>query len=152
MLITEHVRTLIVLINIYTCINACMQKVRSPEIRKVVEDEKVKEEEIEEMVRMFLRDVKSGRWKSRGWPEYWTVYAVSKLALNAHSRILAKRLQGNISVNCFCPGFTKTCMTKGQGNHSPNHAASVAATLALLPPHLLPTSKFFLLRSSLSKL
>ncbi|KAI9072250.1 hypothetical protein K1719_045799 [Acacia pycnantha] len=125
-----------------------LDKVRNQQIRNVLEGEKLEEEEIEEMVRKFARDVKSGRWKSRGWPEYWTEYAVSKLALNAYSRILAKRLQGSISVNCFCPGFTKTCMTKGQGIHSPSHAASLAATLALLPPHLLPTSKFFLLRSS----
>lgn len=125
-----------------------LDKVRNSEIRKVLEAEKLKEEEIEEIVTMFARDVKSGKWKSRGWPVYWTEYAVSKLALNAYSRVLAKRLQGSISVNCFCPGFTKTCMTKDQGTHSPDHAASLAATLALLPRHLLATSKFFLLRSS----
>lgn len=125
------------------------QKVRNAEIRKKLESENLREEEIEETVRMFVSDVKSGRWKKRGWPEYWTEYAVSKLALNAYSRILARRFRRRrISVNCFCPGFTRTSMTKGQGAHSPQQAASLASTLLLLPPSLLPTSKFFLLRST----
>ncbi|KAF7824311.1 (+)-neomenthol dehydrogenase [Senna tora] len=125
-----------------------LNKVRNPAIRKVLEGEELEEDEIDETVRTFLRDVRCGRWKARGWPEHWTEYAVSKLALNAYSKVLAKRFEGSISVNCFCPGFTKTSMTRGKGNHSPRDAASLLATLALLPPPLLPTSKFFLLRSS----
>lgn len=118
-------------------------------MRRILEREELKEEEIEEMVKKFLRDVRNGMWKSEGWPMYWTDYAVSKLALNAYSKVLAKRYKTELmSVNCFCPGFTQTSMTKGKGTHTAHQAASLAATLALLPPHHLPTGKFFLLRNN----
>lgn len=118
-------------------------------MRRILEREELKEEEIEEMVKKFLRDVRNGMWKSEGWPMYWTDYAVSKLALNAYSKVLAKRYKTEwMSVNCFCPGFTQTSMTKGKGTHTAHQAASLAATLALLPPHHLPTGKFFLLRNN----
>ncbi|CAL5213236.1 unnamed protein product [Lathyrus oleraceus] len=126
-----------------------LNKVRSEEMRRILEREELKEEEIEEMVKKFLRDVRNGMWKSEGWPMYWTDYAVSKLALNAYSKVLAKRYKTELmSVNCFCPGFTQTSMTKGKGTHTAHQAASLAATLALLPPHHLPTGKFFLLRNN----
>ncbi|KAK7362712.1 hypothetical protein VNO77_04833 [Canavalia gladiata] len=123
-----------------------LNKVRNAEIRALLEREELLEEEIEGVVGIFLRDVMNGTWKREGWPSYWTDYAVSKLALNAYSRVLAKRYSyegSGLSVNCFCPGFTQTSMTKGRGTHTADHAASLAATLALLPPHLLPTGKFF---------
>ncbi|XP_004505149.1 (+)-neomenthol dehydrogenase isoform X1 [Cicer arietinum] len=133
-----------------------LNKMRNEEMKKCLENEELKEEEIEEMVKKFLRDVKNGTWKSEGWPSYWTDYAVSKLALNAYSKVLAKnnnnyKLGSNnlkMSVNCFCPGFTKTSMTKGKGTHTADQAASLAATLVLLPSHHLPTGKFFLLRNT----
>ncbi|KAJ1396469.1 Short-chain dehydrogenase/reductase SDR [Sesbania bispinosa] len=129
----------------------CLNKLRNAEMRRVLEREALLEEEIEGIVKMFLRDVRNGTWKNQGWPSYWTDYAVSKLALNAYSRVLAKRYCNSnkgisgLSVNCFCPGFTQTSMTKGKGTHTADYAASLAATLALLPPHHLPTGKFFLL-------
>lgn len=100
------------------------------------------------MVKLFLEDVKTGAWNSRGWPEYWTDYAVSKLALNAYSKVLAKRYEGRgISVNCFCPGHTQTSMTQGTGNYTADAAAEIGINLTLLPAEALPTGKFFL-RSS----
>lgn len=119
---------------------------RDGEMRALLEREDLLEDEIEGMVSKFLRDVRNGTWKSQGWPSYWTDYAVSKLALNAHSRVLAKRYSykgSGLSVNCICPGFTQTSMTKGKGTHTADHAASLAASLALLPPHQLPNGKFF---------
>ncbi|MED6164879.1 hypothetical protein PIB30_094322, partial [Stylosanthes scabra] len=121
-----------------------LNKLRNRKMREVLEREELEEEEIEEMVKRFLEDVKNGRWENEGWPLHWTDYSVSKLALNAYSRVLAKRQPG-LSVNCFCPGFTQTSMTRGKGTHTADHAASLAATLALLPPCHLPTAKFFLL-------
>ncbi|RDY02238.1 (+)-neomenthol dehydrogenase, partial [Mucuna pruriens] len=123
-----------------------LNKVKNAEIRRVLEREDLLEEQIEGVVGKFLRDVRNGTWKREGWPSYWTEYAVSKLALNAYSRVLAKRYSregSGLSVNCFCPGFTQTSMTKGKGTHTADTAAALATTLALLPPHLLPTGKFF---------
>lgn len=123
-----------------------VQKVRNREIKEMLEKEDVREEEIEGMVSKFLEDAKSGRWESQGWPELWTDYAVSKLALNAYAGLLARRYRGRgLSVNCFCPGFTQTSMTGGRGTHSADQAALFAAHLALLPPRNLPTAIFFLM-------
>ncbi|PON77955.1 Short-chain dehydrogenase/reductase [Parasponia andersonii] len=123
-----------------------LNKVRNRHIKKILESDKLSEEVIEGVVSWFLEDVKSGQWKSRGWPELWTDYAVSKLALNAYTRILARRYEGEgLSANCFCPGFTQTAMTRGKGTHTADDAARIGARLALLPPQHLPTGQFFII-------
>lgn len=128
-----------------------MQKLRNPNTKNILESENLSEEHIEAVVSSFLQDVKIGRWEEQGWPALWTDYAVSKLALNAYTRVLAKRYEGrDLSVNCFCPGYTQTSMTGGKGKHTAEGAADVAARLLLLPPQELPTGKFFVGSSSSS--
>ncbi|KAL4331900.1 hypothetical protein GQ457_07G016040 [Hibiscus cannabinus] len=130
-----------------------INKMRNLGVKATLQKENLTEQEIERVLEMFAEDVKKGRWESRGWPEIWTDYSVSKLALNAYSRVLAKRFEienegigrrRRISINCFCPGFTQTAMTGGKGSHTPQAAAQLAASLALLPPHHLPNGSFFL--------
>ncbi|KAL4387380.1 hypothetical protein GQ457_09G013470 [Hibiscus cannabinus] len=122
-----------------------INKVRNLKIKATLQKERLSEEEIQGVVNMFVEDVKQRRWQSQGWPEIWTDYSVSKLALNAYSRVLARRFHGTrLTVNCFCPGFTQTSLTRGQGTHTPDAAAQVAVSLALLPPQHLPTGQFFL--------
>ncbi|KAK3204246.1 hypothetical protein Dsin_018292 [Dipteronia sinensis] len=122
-----------------------LNKVRNPNIREILEKDDLTEEQIGDVVTLFLQSVKKGTWKTQGWPKVWTDYAISKLALNAYSRVLAKRFQGsNISVNCFCPGFTQTSMTGGKGTHSADEAAQIGVGLLLLPPQELPTAKFYI--------
>ncbi|RVW74719.1 (+)-neomenthol dehydrogenase isoform X2 [Vitis vinifera] len=123
-----------------------LNKLKNPNIKEILlDEEKLSKDQIDRIVSMFLENVKTGTWKNQGWPEIWTDYAVSKLALNAYSRVLAKRYKGcGLSVNCFCPGFTQTTMTGGKGNHTADAAASIGARLALLPPEELPTGKFYL--------
>ncbi|PQQ07567.1 (+)-neomenthol dehydrogenase isoform X1 [Prunus yedoensis var. nudiflora] len=122
---------------------------RNPSIKQVMKSERLSEEEIEGVVNLFLNDVKSGTWKSKGWPKLWTDYAVSKLALNAYTRVLAKRYEGRgLSVNSLCPGFTQTSMTHCKGDHTADDAAGIAARLALLPSHQIPSGKFFFWGSS----
>ncbi|CAN6252247.1 unnamed protein product [Urochloa humidicola] len=123
-----------------------LNKLKDPSLRRMLLDEaSLTERDIEGMVSRFLAEVGNGTWRGRGWPEVWTDYAVSKLALNAYSRVLAARLagEGRVSVNCFCPGFTRTDMTRGFGKRTAEEAGRVAAGLALLPPRELPTGKFF---------
>ncbi|KAF8402390.1 hypothetical protein HHK36_013345 [Tetracentron sinense] len=120
--------------------------VSNPTVREILQDEEgLSEECMEGMVSWFLEDVKSGTWMEKGWPKYWTDYSVSKLALNAYSRLLANRYNGRgLSVNCFCPGFTQTAMTRGKGTHTAEAAADIGARLVLLPPEKLPTGKFYI--------
>ncbi|XWS22143.1 hypothetical protein CRYUN_Cryun29cG0009600 [Craigia yunnanensis] len=122
-----------------------INKMRNLRIKATLQNERLSEEEIDDVINLFMEDVKNGTWQKQGWPEIWTDYSVSKLALNAYSRVLAKRFEGSrLSINCFCPGFTQTSMTRGQGNHTPDAAAQVVTSLALLPSHQLPTGRFFL--------
>ncbi|KAL8479240.1 hypothetical protein ACS0TY_026200 [Phlomoides rotata] len=128
-----------------------LDKLKNPQLKAMLADEEnLSEIQIEIMVNLFLEDVKKGKWKRRGWPQVWTDYAVSKLALNAYSRVLAKRFKGHglISINCFCPGFTQTSMTGGKGVNTANAVAEVGARLALLAPEELPTGKFYVVESS----
>ncbi|CAL5026665.1 unnamed protein product [Urochloa decumbens] len=124
-----------------------LNKVTDPSLKALLLDEDtLTESAIEAMVSRFLAQVKDGTWGGQGWPKVWTDYSVSKLALNAYSRLLARRLQAagaRVSVNCFCPGFTRTDMTKGWGKRTAEEVANVGARLALLPPAELPTGKFF---------
>ena len=124
-----------------------MQKVKDPRLRRMLLDEAaLTEGNIEGMASRFLAQVKDGTWGEQGWPKVWTDYSVSKLALNAYSRLLARRLKARgarVSVNCFCPGFTRTDMTKGWGKRTAEEVADVGARLALLPPAELPTGTFF---------
>eukprot|EP00257_Ricinus_communis_P019314 XP_015578268.2 (+)-neomenthol dehydrogenase isoform X2 [Ricinus communis] len=119
---------------------------KNPKMKEMLLSESLSEEQIDGMVTSFLESVNNGTWKSQGWPEIWTDYAVSKLALNSYSRVLARRCnkEYGLSVNCFCPGFTQTSMTKGKGTHTAHDAAEVGARLALLPPQHLPTGTFYI--------
>ncbi|KAK4359626.1 hypothetical protein RND71_021855 [Anisodus tanguticus] len=121
-------------------------KLRNEEVRNMLLDEEnISEKQIEGLVNLFVENVKDGTWKSKGWPELWTDYAVSKLALNAYSIVLARDYKGKgISVNCYCPGFTQTSMTGGKGKYTAQGAAEIGVILALLPPLHLPTGKFYL--------
>ncbi|KAG6393631.1 hypothetical protein SASPL_147875 [Salvia splendens] len=130
-----------------------LNKLKNPKLKAMLLDEEnLSESQIEEMLNLFLKDVKNGTWKSNGWPQIWTDYAVSKLALNSYSKILARRYKGNdeeqISVNCFCPGFTQTSMTGGKGLHTADTVAAIGARLALLPVDEMPTGMFFVIGSS----
>ncbi|KAK6914473.1 hypothetical protein RJ641_021794 [Dillenia turbinata] len=113
-------------------------KVKNPGVREILQDEQTNRGTIP-------RQCQEGDWERRGWREIWTDYAMSKVALNAYSRILAKRYKGQgLSVNCFCPGYVQTSMTRGTGTRTPELAATVGASLALLPPKEIPTGKFFM--------
>ncbi|XP_039124029.1 (+)-neomenthol dehydrogenase [Dioscorea cayenensis subsp. rotundata] len=128
-----------------------LNKVKNPKLREMLRNEEnLCEGMIDQMVANFLQSVKNGTWKEEGWPEIWTDYSVSKLALNAHSSILA-RLHGNdhFKVNCFCPGYTRTNMTGGRGSRTADEAAELAVNIILLPRDRLPNGKFFKLSTPL---
>ena len=79
------------------------------------------EELIDRTVSNFLQQVEEGAWTSGGWPQTFTDYSVSKIAVNAYTRLMAKvlsdRPEGHkIYINCYCPGWVKTAMTGYAGN------------------------------------
>lgn len=69
-----------------------------------------------------------------GWPS--NAYSVSKIAMNAYVRLLARELEGDprrITVNAACPGWVRTAMGGNSAPRSPEQGASTPVYLALLP-------------------
>nr|DAD47456.1 TPA_asm: hypothetical protein HUJ06_017393 [Nelumbo nucifera] len=91
----------------------------------------ITEEKVDEVINEFLKDFREGSLESRGWPSL-SAYIVSKAALNAYTRILAKKLP-NFCINCVCPGFVKTDINGNTGVLTVEEGAESAVRLALLP-------------------
>ncbi|XVE56483.1 hypothetical protein DITRI_Ditri04bG0013900 [Diplodiscus trichospermus] len=109
--------------------------------------ETLSEELIDRTLSTFLQQVKDDTWQSGGWPQTFTDYSLSKLAVNAYTRLMAKELSDRpegekIYINCYCPGWVKTAMTGWAGNISAEEAADTGVWLALLPDEAV-TGKFF---------
>ncbi|XP_058102828.1 uncharacterized protein LOC131246588 [Magnolia sinica] len=123
--------------------------------QQLAEEESLSEELIDATVCKFLEQVKDGSWTSGGWPQMFTDYSVSKLAVNAYTRLLAKKLSdrpdGNkVHINCYCPGWVKTAMTGWDGNISAEEGADTGVWVALLPGQPVTTGKFFAERREIS--
>ncbi|KAL8162481.1 hypothetical protein V2J09_013970, partial [Rumex salicifolius] len=106
----------------------------------------LKEVHIDNAVNSFIEQVKNGNWESGGWPQTFTDYSVSKLAVNCYTRMVARKLSNRhegerIYINCYCPGWVKTAMNGWAGNISAEEAADTGVWLALLPT--LPTNGNF---------
>lgn len=107
------------------------------------------EETIDGFIDIYLNDEKSGEIEGKGWPARLRAYIVSKIALNAYTRLVARDLQKHddddhkVYVNCLHPGsFVKTDMTGQGGDMSAAEAAAYVARVALLPPGG-PSGQFF---------
>jgi len=103
--------------------------------------ESLTEEKIDEVVNKFLKDFKEGSIESRGWPSFLSAYTVSKAAMNAYTRVVAKEYP-TFRINCVCPGFVKTDINNNTGILSVEEGAASPVRLALLPDDG-PTGFFF---------
>ena len=89
-------------------------------------------EQLDGLVEEFVKDVKEGQWKERGWPN--SAYGVSKAAVTMLTRIQGREQKdASILVNCCCPGWVRTDMTSEQAPKSPEQGAMTPVKLALLP-------------------
>lgn len=91
----------------------------------------------------FVRDVGAGSHGKNGWPS--NAYSVSKIAMNALVRVLARELAGDprrILVNAESPGWVRTRMGGRSAPGSVEDGARTAVWLALLPEGG-PTGGFF---------
>ncbi|KAI5428761.1 (+)-neomenthol dehydrogenase [Lathyrus oleraceus] len=101
--------------------------------RKVFSDiENLTKEKIDEVLKEFEKDYKDGLLEIKGWPTFASAYTMSKAALNAYTRIMAKKYP-HFQINCVCPGFVKTDMNKNTGNLSIDEGVETPIMLALLP-------------------
>ncbi|XP_028791287.1 (+)-neomenthol dehydrogenase-like [Neltuma alba] len=129
-------------------LNGRRNRIGDVALREQLDDEEsFSEELVDRTVSTFLHQVEDGTWTSNGWPQTFTDYSVSKLAVNAYTRLMARKLcerpQGErIYINCYCPGWVKTALTGYAGNITAEEGADTGVWLALLPDQ--PVSgKFF---------
>lgn len=78
------------------------------EQRSKFADPSLSRKALDALVSSYLSAVEAGKAKADGWP---SAYSVSKVALNAHTRILARELSPKgIRINAVCPGWVRTDM------------------------------------------
>ncbi|KAL7258667.1 hypothetical protein ACSBR1_004728 [Camellia fascicularis] len=99
------------------------------------------EERIDEVLNEFLKDFKEGSLESKGWPTLLSAYTLSKAAMNAYTRVLAKKYP-TFRINCVCPGYVKTDINNNNGILSTEQGAECPVKLALLPDEG-PSGLFF---------
>lgn len=112
-------------------------------VRSAFAHEELTRDELVTLVDSFVLDVQAGAHEQRGWPS--SAYAVSKAALNALTRVLARELEGDprgIRVNAACPGWVATRMGGANAPRSPEEGADTPVWLALEAPAEL-TGGFF---------
>ncbi|KAL0428905.1 UNVERIFIED_CONTAM: (-)-isopiperitenone reductase [Sesamum radiatum] len=95
-------------------------------------EESLTEEKVDGVVQEFLKNFKEGAPQANDWPTQLAAYKVSKAALNAYSRIMARKYP-SFCINCVCPGFARTDITCNLGPLSATEAAESPVRLALLP-------------------
>ncbi|XP_076960380.1 short-chain dehydrogenase/reductase 1-like [Bidens hawaiensis] len=102
-------------------------------LKEELEDiDNLTEERIDEIIQWFLSDFKAGRLQENGWPLTVSAYKVSKAAINAYTRLMARKYE-SILVNCVHPGYIITDMTYQTGAMTAEEGAKGPVMAALLP-------------------
>ncbi|XP_038977412.1 (+)-neomenthol dehydrogenase-like [Phoenix dactylifera] len=107
---------------------------------RVISNEKLKqdlsnvdaltEERLVELLNLFIKDFKEGLLDAHGWPTVTSAYKLSKVLINAYTRILAKKYPA-LCINCVSPGFVKTDLNWNTGILSTKEGAEGPVMLAL---------------------
>ncbi|KAL5577903.1 hypothetical protein UlMin_019602 [Ulmus minor] len=111
------------------------QRIGDLDLRRELSDvDSHSEELIDHNISSFLQQVEEGTWESGGWPQTFTDCSISKLTVNAYTRLMVKTLSDTpeghkIYINCFCPGSVKTYAR----NIPAEEVADTGVWLALLP-------------------
>jgi (+)-neomenthol dehydrogenase len=112
-------------------------------VRNQLEDvDGLTEEKVDKVVERYLEDGKENLIQVKGWPANYPCYSVSKVALNAYTRVLAKKYP-NISINAVSPGFVKTDLNHNTGVLTVEEGAKGPVMLALMPEGGSPSGLFF---------
>lgn len=81
----------------------------APALQARFRDPTVDRDGLRALVRTFQAAVEKDTWEGEGWPG--SAYRVSKVALNAYTRLLAREWDGTPRrVNSVCPGWVRTRM------------------------------------------
>ncbi|KAJ0967098.1 hypothetical protein J5N97_024015 [Dioscorea zingiberensis] len=109
------------------------QNLTNEKIKKQLNDTNgISEEGLDKLLKSFLTDFKEGKVEANGWPIGLSAYKVSKLAINAYTRIMSKKFP-TICINSIHPGFVQTDLTGKLGLMTTEKGAKGPVMLALLP-------------------
>lgn len=104
----------------------------SPELAARFSSEALDRAGLEALVDDFVGRVREGR-PLDGWPRH--AYSVSKIALNAYTRLLAREVgERGLMVNAVCPGWVRTRMGRPEATRSVEQGAGGIVWAATLPP------------------
>ncbi|CAM8929246.1 unnamed protein product [Rhodiola kirilowii] len=110
-----------------------LQRIQNEWAKGILTDaESLTEEKVEEVLAKFLQDFQGDLLESNGWPTDISAYSLSKVAMNAYTRIVAKRYP-SILANAVHPGFVKTDITLNTGMLTTEEGAAGPISVALLP-------------------
>ncbi|CAN1348910.1 (+)-neomenthol dehydrogenase, partial [Linum perenne] len=91
------------------------------------------EKEVDEVLSELVKDIKQGSLiESKGWPIHMAAYIVSKAAVNAYTRITARKYP-KVWINSVCPGYVKTELNFNMGILTTQDGAASPVRLALFP-------------------
>ncbi|CAM0903642.1 unnamed protein product [Alopecurus aequalis] len=110
-----------------------LKLIKNEEVRQELNDiGNLTEQRLDELLDKFLKDFKAGALEEQGWPMGLAAYKMAKVAMNAYSRILAKR-HPELRMNCAHPGYVNTDMTMSSGVLTTEEGACNVVKVALLP-------------------
>ncbi|KAM3398683.1 hypothetical protein P3S68_002199 [Capsicum galapagoense] len=103
------------------------------ERRKELGDiENLTEDKIDKILQKFLYDLKQDALEVNGWQMMLPAYSISKVSLNAYTRILERRYP-KMCINCVHPGYVNTDINWHTGTMPVEEGAEGPVKLALLP-------------------
>ena len=111
-----------------------------PELRQRLLAPRLDRPLLDAYVNDFVRRVREGARELGGWPR--SAYRVSKIALNALTRVLARTLPAGQRVNAVCPGWVQTRMGGNGASRSVQQGARGIVWAATLGAEG-PTGGFF---------
>lgn len=117
-----------------------LSQINSPELKDRFSSPSLTREELNDLVRKFESDVAAGQHRQQGWGN--SNYGFSKLALIAHTKIVAREEGSAMRVNACCPGWCSTDMSSHSGPRSASDGARNPVKLVLLPDDG-PTGEFW---------
>nr|XP_016473687.1 PREDICTED: short-chain dehydrogenase/reductase 2b-like [Nicotiana tabacum] len=110
-----------------------LKRVPNEERRKELGDiENLTEDKTEKILQKFLHDLKQDALEVNGWQIMLPAYSISKVSLNAYTRILARRYP-KMCINCVHPGYVNTDINWHTGTMPVEEGAEGPVMLALLP-------------------
>jgi NAD(P)-dependent dehydrogenase (short-subunit alcohol dehydrogenase family) len=105
----------------------------SAALSRELEDPALTVERLEELMDEFVGSVADGTFSAKGWPR--SAYRVSKVCLNALTRILARQPESSsMMINAVCPGWVRTDMGGSAASRDVAEGAASIVWAATLRP------------------